>query len=68
MPGNGFRRDFMRQEGEFWDFFLADRLQMEPDRVRALPARDYIGLIHWFEVKGVMTDLALRTEANRGNG
>lgn len=51
----------MRQEGEFWDFFLADRLRMAPAEIRALPARDYVGLVHWYEVKGVMTDLAARS-------
>ena len=55
----------MRQEGEFWDFFLADRLHKSPDEIRALAARDYVGLCTWYEVKGVLTDLAVRTEANR---
>ena len=58
----------MHQEGEFWDFFLADRLGIEPERIRALPAHDYTGLVNWYQVKGVMTDLAVRTEANRGDG
>lgn len=55
----------MRGEGEFWDFFLADRLHKAPEEIRGLPARDYVGLINWYEVKGVLTDLAARTEANR---
>jgi hypothetical protein len=55
----------MRGEGEFWDFFLADRLHKTPDEIRAMPARDYVGLQAWYEVKGVMTDLAVRTETNR---
>lgn len=56
----------MRREGEFWDFFLADQLGIEPARVRALPGHDYVGLINYYEVKGVLTDLAGRTAANRG--
>lgn len=55
----------MRQEGEFYDFFLADRLHKTPAEIRAMPARDYVGLVNWYEVKGVLTDLAIRTEANR---
>lgn len=55
----------MRQEGEFWDFFLADRLHKTPAEVRALSARDYVGLCHFYEVKGVLTDLAVRTETHR---
>ena len=55
----------MRQDGEFWDFFLADRLHKTPGEIRALPARDYVGLICWYEVKGVLSDLAARTEASR---
>lgn len=55
----------MHQEGEFWDFYLADRMGIEPDRVRRLPARDYVGLVAWYTVKGVMTDLAVRTETAR---
>lgn len=55
----------MRQEGEFWDFFLADRLHKTPDEIRNMAARDYVGLVHWYEVKGVMADLAQRTAENR---
>lgn len=55
----------MRQEGEFWDYYLADRCRCTPGEIRALPGRDYVGLIAWYEVKGVLTDLAIRTEANR---
>ena len=51
----------MHQEGEFWDFFLADRLHCMPAQIRDLPARDYVGLVNWFEVKGVLTDLAVRS-------
>lgn len=55
----------MRQEGEFWEFFLADRLHKTPDEIRALPSRDFVGLCAWYEVKSVLTDLAVRSEANR---
>lgn len=65
MPAPGFRSDFMRQEGDFWDFFLADRLHRTPAEIRALPARDYVGLLNWYQVKGVLTDLAVRTETAR---
>ena len=55
----------MRREGEFWVFFLADQLKMEPAAVRDLPAHDYVGLVNWYEIKGIMTDLSVRTEMAR---
>lgn len=68
MPAPGFRRDFMRQEGDFWDFFLADQLNKTPAEIRAMPARDFVGLCEWYRVKGVIADLAARTEASRTGG
>lgn len=46
-------------------FILADRLRKTPGEIRAMPNRDFVGLVNYFTVKNVLTELNERTEANR---
>lgn len=55
----------MREEGETEVYLLADRLKKLPGQIRAMPARDLVGLREFYRVKAVLTDLAERTEAHR---
>ena len=48
-------------------FVLADRLNKTPAEIRAMPYRDLVGLVNYYEVKGVLSDLQTQTELHRGN-
>lgn len=51
----------MHGTGESPVFGLADRLRKLPQEIRAMPHSDYVGLVNYYHVKGVLEDLAART-------
>lgn len=58
----------MREKGETEIFWLADKLKKTPPEIRAMPARDLIGLREFYNIRAVLTDLAVRTEEHRRAG
>ena len=46
-------------------FVLADRLKCLPHEIRAMPNRDLVGLVNYYQVKGILADLQTKTEEHR---
>lgn len=55
----------MREDGETDIYWLADRLKKLPGEIRAMPARDLVGLREFYKVRKVLSDLAFQTEQHR---
>lgn len=55
----------MHGTGESSVFGLAERLRKLPQEIRDMPHRDFVGLLNFYHVKGVLDDLAHDTAVAR---
>lgn len=55
----------MKGDGITPDFVLAEKLGRSVGEVRALPNTEFEEWCEYYEIKGVLTDLAQRTAAKR---
>lgn len=55
----------MKGEGEASLYVLCDRLRKTPAEMRAMPHSDYVGLLNFYHVKGVLEDMHRRAAQGR---
>lgn len=55
----------MEGTGEAALYVLADRTGRLPAEIRAMPHRDYVGLVNYYHVKGVLEDMHRRAALGR---